>query len=349
MFGTLPMGARLMRIAGLLLLMLCSPAFAQGGALGDMKIAVEAEQVSVRPLDDTLSAVGTLRAEEAVVLRPEIAGRIEKIHFSDGETVAEGAPLFSLDAALLRAEVNEAAANRDRSQRAHERARELAQRKLLSSADFDSARADLAVDEARLASAQTRLDKTVIRAPFSGVAGLRQASLGDYISVGQALVNLVQLDPMLVDFQLPEMQLAGLAPGMPVKVRVDAFPARSFAGEIMAIDPQIDAAGRSVRVRARLDNHEAVLRPGLFARVDVVLSSNPAALMVPEQALWPLGDKQHVFRVEGDTAKLVQVELGQRLPGWAEIVSGLAPGEVVVTAGQMKLRDGAPVQVQSRD
>lgn len=339
----------MMRIAGLLMLVLSSPAFAQGGAPGGMKTVVEAEQVLVRSLDSSLSTVGTLRAEEAVLLRPEIAGRIEKIHFADGQAVAEGAPLFSLDAALIRAEVNEAAANRDRSRRAHVRAQELVQRKLLSNADFDSALADLAVDEARLASAQTRLEKTVIRAPFSGVTGLRQVSLGDYISVGQALVNVVQLDPMLVDFQLPEMQLTGLAPGMPVKVSVDAFSGRSFAGEIMAIDPQINAAGRSVQIRARLDNREAVLRPGLFARVEVVLSSNPAALMVPEQALWPVGDKQHVFRVEEDSARLVEVELGQRLPGWAEIVSGLAPGDVVVTAGQMKLRDGAAVQVQSGD
>jgi membrane fusion protein (multidrug efflux system) len=337
------------RIACLFILVFGSLAFAQEGAPGGMRTAVEAEQVLVRPLDSTLSTVGTLRAEEAVLLRPEIAGRIEKIHFADGEAVVAGAPLFSLDAALVRAEVNEAAANRDRSVRAHVRAQELAQRKLLSSAEFDSARADLAVDNARLASAQTRLEKTVIRAPFSGVAGLRQVSLGDYISVGQALVNVVRLDPMLVDFRLPEMQLSNLAPGMPVKVSVDAFQGRQFAGEIMAIDPQIDAAGRSVQVRARLDNREAILRPGLFARVDVVLSANPAALMVPEQALWPVGDKRYVFRVEADTAKLVEIELGQRLPGWAEIVSGLAPGDVVVTAGQMKLRDGAPVQVQSRD
>lgn len=335
--------------AGLLLLLYMPAALAQSGPPGGMATPVEAMQVSVRALDATLTTVGSLRADAAVLLRPEIAGRIERIHFADGERVAEGVALFSLDAALIAAEVNEAVANRDRSSRAHARARELSGRKLLSGADLDTATADLAVDEARLASARTRLEKTIIRAPFTGVVGLRQVSLGQYISAGDDLVNLVRLDPMQVDFQLPELQLTKLAPGVPVKVSVDAFPGRTFAGEIMAIDPQIDAAGHSVQVRARLDNSEAVLRPGLFARVEVLLSSNPAALMVPEQALWPLGDKQHVFRVEADTAKLVEVELGQRLPGWAEIVSGLAPGDVVVTAGQMKLRDGARVQVQSRD
>lgn len=338
-----------MLLMALILALSCGVALAQGGPPGGMKTPVEAVEVTIRPLEASVSTVGSLRAAEAVMLRPEIAGRIERIHVADGQPVEAGEALFSLDAALINAEVNEASANLDRSRRAHTRARELSGRKLISNADFDSAEADLAVDEARLASARARLEKTIIRAPFSGAVGLRQVSLGQYIGVGDDLVNVVKLNPMQVDFQLPEVRLTSLAPGVSVKVTVDAFPDRAFVGEIMAIDPQIDAAGRSVSVRALLDNKEVILRPGLFARVEVVLSANPAALMVPEQALWPMGDKHYVFRVEAEIAKLLEVELGQRLPGWAEIVSGLAAGDVVVTAGQMKLRDGAPVQVQSRD
>jgi len=322
---------------------------AQGGTPGGMKTPVEAELVSVRSLDATFTTVGSLRADESVILRPEIAGRIERIHFEDGARVDEGAALFSLDASLLQAEVNESAANLERSKRAHARAQELAGRKLLSSAEFDAARANLAVDEARLGSARARLDKMVIRAPFAGVVGLRKVSPGDYIGAGQDLVNLVRLDPMLVDFRLPEVHLAQLAKGMTVRISVDAFPDRQFEGVIRAIDPQVDAAGRSVQVRASIDNRDEVLRPGLFARVEVVRSGNPAALMVPEQALWPIGDKRYVFRVEGEVASLVEVQIGQRLPGWAEILSGLAAGDMVVTAGQMKLRDGAAVQVQARE
>jgi membrane fusion protein, multidrug efflux system len=321
-------------------------ALAQGGPPGGMRIAVEAAEVSLRALDDTLATVGSLRADEAVLLRPEIAGRIERIHFEDGQSVAAGEPLFSLDAALIGAEVNEAAANLERSRRAHTRAQELSGRQLLAGADLDTARANLAVDEARLASARTRLDKTVIRAPFGGATGLRQVSLGDYVAVGQALVNVVRLDPLQVDFRVPEVHLARIAPGMAVRVQVDAFPGRSFDGEILAIDPQIDPAGRSAQVRARLPNAEGLLRPGLFARVEVVLSGKPQALMVPEQALWPIGERRYVYRVEEGVAKLVEVGIGQRLPGWAEVVSGLSAGDVVVTAGQLKLRDGAAVQVQ---
>ncbi|MBB5015467.1 efflux RND transporter periplasmic adaptor subunit [Rehaibacterium terrae] len=327
------------RLALLLSMLVPSPlVFAQG-----FPVAVETAQVAARSLDDTLTTVGTLRADESVVLRPEVAGRIEKIHFSDGDRVKAGALLFSLDAALLRAEVNEAAANLERSRRAYERARELVGRQLLSRADFDAAKAGFDVDRARLASARARLDKMTIRAPFDGVVGLRQVSPGDFVGVGQALVNLVRLDPMLVDFRLPEVHLGRIVAGQTVKLTVDAWPGREFAGTVSAVDPQIDIDGRSALVRARVGNQDGALRPGLFARVALVLARRAEALVVPEQAIWPVGDKRHVFRVEDGVAKLVEVRTGQRLPGLVEIVSGLSAGDVVVTAGQLKLRDGAQV------
>lgn len=332
------------RIASLLLAASITPmAFAQGGPPGGMQMPVETAQVAAQPLEDSLATVGTLRADESVVLRPEIAGRIAKIHFEDGARVKAGAVLFSLDDSLLRAEVNEAAANVERSRRAFERAEELVGRQLVARSEHDNAKAAYGVDEARLASARARLDKLAIRAPFDGVVGLRQVSPGDFVEVGQALVNLVRLDPMQVDFRLPEVHLGRIAPGQPVKLVVDAYPGRSFEGSISAIDPQIDTSGRSALVRARVGNGDGLLRPGLFARVEVVLSRRADALVVPEQAIWPLGDKRHVFRVEDGVARLVEVQTGQRLPGKVEIVSGLSAGDVVVIAGQPKLRDGMPV------
>lgn len=331
------------RTAVLLVLSALSPlALGQGGP-GGFPMPVETAQVVAQSLDEALTTVGTLRADESVVLRPEVAGRIEKIHFDDGERVKAGAPLFSLDAALPRAEANEAVANLERSRRAYARAQELVERQLIARSDFDAAKATFDVDQARLASARARLDKMVIRAPFGGVVGLRQVSPGDFVGVGQALVNVVRLDPMQVDFRLPEVQLGRVAPGQAVKLTVDAFPGRVFEGTVSAIDPQIDAGGRSALVRARVANGDGVLRPGLFARVEVVLARRAQALMVPEQAIWPLGDKRHVFRVEDGVARLVEVRTGQRLPGLVEIVSGLSAGDVVVTAGQLKIRDGMPV------
>lgn len=331
-------------VAGGLLLAVSPAGHAQGGPGGQMPpTAVETAVVTVDSVTDSISAVGTLRADESVVIRPELAGRIEKIHFIEGERVARGEPLFSLDASLIRSELREADANLAMSRRAFERAGDLIGRKLIPQADYDDARSQLEIDEARLASAGTRLDKTVINAPFDGVVGLRQVSPGDYVNIGQALVSLVQLDPIKVDFSVPEIYLSRLDPGQVIELKLDAFPNETFRGEVIAIDPQIDVNGRSVVLRAVLPNEDRRLRPGLFARLDLELARHEDALMVPEQALWPQGERKFVFRVEEGQARLVEVQTGIRRAGSVQIVSGLAPGDEIVTAGQLKLFDGASV------
>jgi membrane fusion protein, multidrug efflux system len=305
--------------------------------------AVETAKVASQSLPNQIETVGTLRADEAAVIRPEVAGKIEKIHFTEGQRVGAGSLLFSLDASLTQADLNEANANLENSRRANARAGELADKQLVARADLDKAKATLSVDQARAASARTRLEKTQIRAPFEGVVGLREVSAGDYVSAGQSLVDLVRLDPMEVDFRVPEAQLGKMAVGQAVKLSVDAFPSDTFTGEIVAIAPTVDAAGRSVSLRARVPNHDLKLRPGLFARVQIVFGTNPAALMVPEEAIWPNGEQKMVFRVDGGAVKLVPVTLGTRIPGFVEIVDGLEAGDEVVTSGQQKLQDGAKV------
>ncbi|MGH8497191.1 MAG: efflux RND transporter periplasmic adaptor subunit [Gammaproteobacteria bacterium] len=330
--------------AGGLLMAVSTAGRAQGGPGGQMPpTAVETAVVTAGALTDSISAVGTLRADESVVIRPELAGRIERIHFEEGQRVARGDPLFSLDASLIRSELREAEANLAMSRRAFERAQDLIGRKLIAQADYDDARSQLEIDEARLASARTRLDKTVINAPFEGVTGLRQVSPGDYVEIGQALVSLVQLDPIKVDFSVPEVHLARLDPGQTIEVRLDAFPNESFRGEVTAIDPQIDVNGRSVVLRAVLPNEERRLRPGLFARLHLELAQHDDALLIPEQALWPQGEQQFVYRVEEGQARLVEVQTGIRRAGRVQIVSGLQAGDEIVTAGQLKLFDGAAV------
>ncbi|CAN5204964.1 efflux RND transporter periplasmic adaptor subunit [soil metagenome] len=328
--------------AGALLLVCGAGSRAQGP--GDMPpTSVETTTVSVDQAADVLRAVGTLRADESVVIRPELPGRIEKVHFDEGQRVARGHPLFSLDASLIRAELREAEANLALSRTSFDRAADLTQRKLISQAEYDTARSRLDIDEARLSSARTRLSKTIIEAPFDGVLGLRQVSVGDYVETGQALVNLVSLDRVKVDFRVPEVHLSRVAPGQPIEVRLDAFPNETFHGEVLAIDPQIDLGGRSVVLRAVLPNPDLKLRPGLFARLNLEVERRDDALLVPEQALWPQGDRQFVYRVEDGQAHLSEVEIGIRRAGIVEIVSGLAPGDEIVTAGQLKLFDGAQV------
>lgn len=314
---------------------------------GGQRPATLVEAVTVRPetLPSTFGTVGSLMADEAVVIRPEVVGVIEKIHFNEGERVDAGKLLFTLDGALTEADLNEAKANLESSQRAYQRAQELAARHLISSADLDTATATLGVDRARSASAQTRLAKTLIRAPFDGVLGLREVSVGEYVSAGQALIDLVRLDPIELDLRVPEVVLSRLALGQAVAVAVDAYAGETFNGEIVAIAPTVDAASRSVALRARLANADGRLRPGMSVRASIELSNTEAALLVPEQAIWPQGEAKMVYRVEQGVAHLVPVTLGTRLPGRVEVTSGLKPGDVVVISGQLKIGDGTPVKI----
>lgn len=331
-------------VAGCMLLLASLPAFSQGGPPGDRKTVVETALVETRLLRSTVRAVGTLLAEASATLRAEVPGQILQIHFEEGQQVAKGDRLFTLEATVLEAEVNEAQANAEQSEAAYNRATELIDEKLISATDFDAARANYNVSIARLLSSQARLSKTTIRAPFEGFVGLREINIGDYATTGQELVSVVSLNPLRVDFSVPETLLAQLASGQSIDVSVGAYLGETFPGKITAIAPQIDVQGHSVAIRASLANPELRLRPGLFAQVSVTLASKPNALLIPEQAIWPVGQDKTVFVVVDGVARQTVVQIGQRQPGEVEVLAGLAVGDEIVTAGQMKLHDGAAVK-----
>ena len=317
-----------------------------GGFGGGMPpSAVETVVVHARPAPNTFETVGSLRSAEAIMLRPEVAGRVERIHFTDGQRVAAGALLLTLDDALVRADFNEANANLANSRRAYGRAQELAQKQLIARADLDKAQAALGVDQARAASAHTRMDKAQIRAPFGGVIGLRKVSVGDYVSPGQDLVELVRLDPLEIELRAPETVLSTLAVGQKVLFGVDAFRDDRFTATVVAISPIVELGGRSVALRARFDNPEDKLRPGMSARVRIELDSNTSALMVPEQAIVPMGEQKNVYTVVQGKAKLVPVTIGMRRPGLVEVTSGVKDGDEVIVSGIQKIGDGAPVSI----
>lgn len=320
-------------------------AHTQGPPGGEMPpTTVEAAKPRVESISETLAAVGTLRADEAVTIRPELAGRVEAVLFDEGQKVAKGAPLFRLDPSLVQSEVAEAEANAANSGRELKRAQDLSGRKLIAPADVDSRRAQAKVDEAKLASSRTRLNKTQIRAPFAGTAGLRKVSPGEYVNIGDALVDFVALDTLKLDFSLPEVYLGRFQPGQKISISVDAQGARRFDGEVYAIAPQVDLATRSVTLRARVPNADGGLFPGQFARVALEVGSRENALLVPEQALWPQGSKQQVYIIRDGKAELVEVKTGLRKPGLVEIVSGITANDEVISAGQMKIGPGAKVQ-----
>jgi len=332
------------RIHCALILLLPVLSFAQGGPPGGREVAVESMVVEPMQLESTVDAVGTVLANASAMLRAEVPGQVVERHFEEGQHVSKGDRLFSIEATVLQAEANEAKANLEQSDAAYKRAQELVKSQLVSATEFDTARANYNVSVARLRSAESRLSKTVIRAPFDGFIGLRRINVGDYATIGQELVNVVRLDPLRVDFSVPETLLSRIQPGQKISVTVGAFRGEVFEGEVTAIDPQIDVAGHSMAVRARLPNPDLRLRPGLFAQVSVSLAVNPSALMVPEQAIWPIGNDKILYIVTDGVANQRVVTIGDRKPGLVEIVDGLSAGEEIVVAGQMKLFPGAAVR-----
>jgi membrane fusion protein (multidrug efflux system) len=315
-----------------------------GGFGGGMPpAAVDTVVVRKQALPNSFETVGALRASQSISLRPEVAGQVKSIGFSEGQAVRQGEVLFALDNALALAVLNEANANYQNSKRAFDRASELAAKQLIAGADLDKARAAMVVDQARVASARTRVDKAVLRAPFSGIAGLRKVNLGDYVEAGDDMVDLVQLDPLEIDMRAPEVVLAALAVGQRVDFGVDAFRDDRFQATVVAIAPTVDVGGRSVSLRARFDNPEQKLRPGMSARVRITLATDAQALMVPEQAIVPIGEQKNVYVVAAGKAKLVPVTLGTRQPGQVAVTSGLKDGDQVITSGLQKIGDGTPV------
>ncbi|MEJ2274443.1 MAG: efflux RND transporter periplasmic adaptor subunit [Woeseiaceae bacterium] len=325
------------------------PALAQGGPPGGNAVSVETAVVEYSSMESSVTAVGTIIAEASATLRAEVPGQVLEVHFREGQRVEKGDRLFSIEATVLEAEVNEARANVDRSESAFTRAEELQRKGLISGTDYDAARANYDVDRARLRSSRARLSKTVIRAPFDGYVGLRRINIGDYATIGQELVDVVKLDPLRVNFSVPETLLAKVQQQQPIAVRVDAYPNESFAGEIVAVSPYSDVEGHSLEVRAELPNPDLKLRPGLFVRVLVSLGTKDDAILVPEQAIWPIGQDKTVFVVTDGKAERRVVRLGERQPGSVEVLSGLEVGDVIVTAGQMKLYDGAAVNSVNSD
>lgn len=324
-----------------------------GQQQGGFAIPVEAATVAVGAAERRINAVGTLRSNESIIVRPEIAGRVKTINFTEGEKVEKGRVLVQLDDTVERAELAQAQAQFALARQNLERADELTRRGAGTQRALDEARATLRTAEAAVQLSQARLEKLVITAPFDGIVGLRQVSVGGFLQAGAAIANLEQIDPLKADFRVPEIFLAAVRAGQPVTITVDAFPADTFSGEVMAIDPLIDAAGRSIVIRARLPNPGDRLRPGLFGRVTLTLATRDDAVFVPEEALVPQGNRHFLFKVvdggegKAKTVKNTEVKIGQRRNGKVEIVEGLAAGDQVVTAGLLKIRDGAPVQIMA--
>jgi membrane fusion protein (multidrug efflux system) len=313
-------------------------------------VVVEATEVQPADIQDVITAIGTLRSAESVVMKSEISGRIAAVSFSDGSRVAKGDTLITFDASIQEAQVNQAKAERDLAAAKLKRTQDLFDKKFLSAAALDDARASEQIAQAKLALAQATLGKMSLRAPFSGVIGIRQVSVGDYIKEGADLVNLEDTSSMKVDFRVPEQASGRLRVGQVVGLQSDAFVGQSFPAKVTAVDSAVDPLGRSLLMRAELRDVSQRLKPGMFMRVTLVLETRKNALTIPEESVVTQQGRLLVFKVVDGKAVSTPVVTGLRVTNKdkavVEVVKGLAAGDVVVTAGQIKIRgNNLPVKI----
>jgi membrane fusion protein, multidrug efflux system len=310
-----------------------------------MGLPVKAEPVKIATMQSDVSAVGSLIAADSVVIRPEIAGRVIGLHFQEGQLIQKGAKLVTLDPSEYRAQLAGSSAEAKTETQRFERAKELLEKNFISKEALDVAKGNMDKALAKQQQDEVLLAKTTISAPFTGVLGLRQVSPGAYVKAGDDIVRLENLSFLKLDFRVPELYLSQVKTGQEVTIAVDAYPNESFRGKIYAFEPAVDEKTRTVVVRAQIPNPRQKLRPGMFARVNVLLETRPNSIVIPEQAIWPQGRDAFVYRVVDGKAVLTKIELGVRRPGEVEVLKGLSATDVVVTDGQMKLKDGQPVMV----
>jgi membrane fusion protein (multidrug efflux system) len=333
---------------------------------GPRTVFVETVLIESEDVQDLLEFVGQLESANSVVLKPEISGVVDSISFEEGKSVEKGAPLFQLRNREQRALLRQAEATVSLTRSRYQRSRRLAEQNAESEAGLEGAKAEYEIAVARSDLAKIQLDRTVVRAPFDGVAGARLVSPGERVSPGfdrgsgggggggrsggrsgggeaSGLVRIDSLDEMELIFALPETVMAIARVGVRVAVRVAPFPGESFGGVIYFVDPRVDATSRRVLVKARIPNPEHKLRPGLFAKIILEVSSRKDALMVPEDAIVYDRDGISVWRIVDGEAVRAPVELGIRQPGRVELREGVHSGDRVVSAGTHKLRPGSLV------
>ena len=312
-------------------------------------VAVPAKK---QPVRERLSLVGSVSANEQVEIRAESEGFVEGIRFQEGQEVKKGDLLVSLDETKLKAALEEAEASLKLSRQTFERSKELLGAKLLPQQEFDQAASRLAADEAAVAGRRRQLKEALVFAPFEGVVGARQISPGQLVNRNTALTSLVDLDPVKVEFNVPERFLSQVQTGQDIEVGVAAWPEKRFKGKVFFVAPSVDLGTRTVLVKAEIPNAERLLKPGMFASLDLTLEVRANAIVVPEAAISQVldGNQAILMTVKADTTVgMARVKIGMRLPGQVEIVDGLKEGEKVIVEGLQKIGPGMKVELAPDD
>jgi membrane fusion protein (multidrug efflux system) len=305
-----------------------------------------------------LSAVGTAVAVQGATLSMQLPGTVEEVKFKNGSWVEKGDPLVQLDVSSEQAQLRSAEADAELARLALERAQNLKKTKVISQSEFDTAEATYKQKIAAVDNMKSQIEKKTIRAPFSGEAGIRQVNPGQMVQAGQQVVTLTQLDPIFINFALPQQHVPDLKVGLTVRVTTDALPTREFKGKLTAISPQVDEVTRNVQLQATLENKEHLLRPGMFLKVTVILPNTRKTLVIPATAIAyaPYGDSVFVIESkrdektheEGLVLRQAFIRAGESRGDFVAVTEGLKPGEKVVSTGVFKLRNGAPVVIDNK-
>jgi membrane fusion protein, multidrug efflux system len=313
-----------------------------------------------QPWQPALSAVGTLRAANGADLAMDVAGLVTGVNLKSGQDVKQGQVLVQLRDGDDVAQLQQLEAAAQLSQLTFERARKQLAAQAISKADYDTAAADLKGRQAAVAQQKVVVAKKQLRAPFAGRAGIITTSPGDYLSAGTAVVTLQQLDPLFVDFYVPQSELGRLQVGQAVNLKLDAYADRGFTGKLSAISPKVDLGTRNVQVEATVPNHDKALTPGMFAKVSVDVGNEQPRLTLPQAAIVynPYGDTVYVVQPSKGkddkgqplppTVKQTFVTVGETRGDQVAILKGIEPGTVVVTSGQIKLKNDAPIAIDNR-
>lgn len=299
---------------------------------------------------NSLSAIGSIAAVQGVIVTPEVAGAVREIAFESGAVVAKGDLLVRLDTSTEEAQLKAAEAQVEWARVSAVRARSLRSDSTVSQSELDSAEASLKQAQANADTISATIEKKTIRAPFAGRLGIRQVNLGQYLEAGKPIVSLQSLAPVYADFSLPQQELARLKIGMRVRLSTDTYPNRQFEGTLTALNPDLNATTRSIGLQATLENADQSLRPGMFARVEVLLPEEQNVLVIPATSVLsaPYGDSVYVIEPATNSAAGLVVRQqfirsGRTRGDFVSVVSGLKPGDRVVSSGIFKLRNGMSV------
>ena len=294
---------------------------------------------------DVVEALGTTQANESVTLTAKVTDTVRRVNFEDGDYVEAGAVLIELTNQEEEALLAEARANLDDAESQLRRLQDLSGRGLTSASELDVARSRAGASQARLNSILARLRDRLIQAPFSGLLGFRQVSPGTLLSPNTPITSIDDISVIKLDFTIPETYIGTMQPGAKIIAKSVSFPDRQFEGTVRTVGSRVDPVTRAITVRAHIENKDRALRPGMLLTVAVVTAER-VALVVPEGSVFQVQNRAYVYTVDGDTAHQQQIEVGGRKFGVVEVVSGLQEGDLIVTEGIIKLREGARVRFE---